>query len=83
MSQARRVKLHAVLKLAFGLDYPTTSKLIDGAAIAEQSGIDLYYFTRQLNEVLSADGADQTGIPVKRRVRSLKDANNQDSLFAM
>ena len=56
MSQARRRKLHAVLKASFELDYLTTSKLIDGAAAAERSAIDLYYFTRQLNEVFDDEG---------------------------
>ena len=60
MSQARRVKLHAVLKSSFGLDYLTTSKLIDGAATAERSAIDLYYFIRQLNEVVDAEGRRKT-----------------------
>jgi uncharacterized tellurite resistance protein B-like protein len=56
MSQTRRRKLHAVLKSSFGLDYVTTSQLIDSAAAAEQNAIDLYHFTRQLNEVLDDDG---------------------------
>jgi uncharacterized tellurite resistance protein B-like protein len=56
MSQARRGKLHAVLKSSFGLDYQSTIKLIDDAAAAEQSAVDLYYFTRQLNQVLDDEG---------------------------
>ena len=56
MSRARRGKLHAVLKSNFGLDYVTTTQLIDGAAAAERSAIDLYHFTRQLNEVLDDEG---------------------------
>jgi uncharacterized tellurite resistance protein B-like protein len=56
MSQARRGKFHAVLKSSFGLDYLTTTELIDGAAAAERNAIDLYYFTRQLNEVLDDEG---------------------------
>jgi len=50
MSQARRGKLHAVLKSVFGLDYLATARLIDAAAAAERHAIDLYHFTRQLNE---------------------------------
>ena len=56
MSQTRREKLLAVLKSSFGLDYVTTTQLIEGAAAAERSAIDLYYFTRQLNEVLDDEG---------------------------
>jgi uncharacterized tellurite resistance protein B-like protein len=56
MSPTRRRKLHAVLKSSFGLDYLTTTQLIDGAAAAERNAIDLYHFTRQLNEVLDDDG---------------------------
>jgi uncharacterized tellurite resistance protein B-like protein len=56
MSQTRRKKLHAVLKSSFGLDYVTTTQLIEGAAAAERSAIDLYHFTRQLNEVLDDEG---------------------------
>ena len=56
MSQLRRVKLHAALKSSFGLNHLATSKLIDGAAAAERSAIDLYYFTRRLNKVLDDEG---------------------------
>ena len=51
MSEARRGKLHAVLKSSFGLDDRTTAQLIDDAAAADRSAIDLYHFTRQLNDV--------------------------------
>jgi uncharacterized tellurite resistance protein B-like protein len=56
MSQARRGRLHAVLKSSFGLDDLTTFQLIDDAAAAERSAIDLYHFTRQLNDFLDDDG---------------------------
>ena len=56
MSQTRRGKLHAVLKSRFGLDCVTTTRLIEGAAAAERSAIDLYHFTRQLNAVLDDEG---------------------------
>jgi uncharacterized tellurite resistance protein B-like protein len=52
MSEARRRKLHAVLKSGFGLDDLTTVQLIDDAAAANRSAIDLYHFTRQLNDAL-------------------------------
>jgi uncharacterized tellurite resistance protein B-like protein len=51
MSQARRGRLHVVLKSVFGLDYLATARLIDAAAAAERRAIDLYHFTRQLNEI--------------------------------
>jgi uncharacterized tellurite resistance protein B-like protein len=56
MSAARREALHAVLKSGFGLDDPTTVQLIDDAAVAEGSAIDLYHFTRQLNDALDDEG---------------------------
>lgn len=56
MSAARRDTLHAVLKSGFGLDDPTTAQLIDDAAVAEGSAIDLYHFTRQLNDALDDEG---------------------------
>jgi uncharacterized tellurite resistance protein B-like protein len=56
MSEARREKLHAVLKSSFGLDDRTTAQLIDDAAAADRSAIDLYHFTRQLNHVLDDEG---------------------------
>jgi uncharacterized tellurite resistance protein B-like protein len=56
MSAARRETLHAVLKSGFGLDDPTTAQLIDDAAVAEGSAIDLYHFTRQLNDALDDEG---------------------------
>src|ERR1700724_2119046 len=49
-------KLHAVLKSSFGLDDRTTAQLIDDAAAADRSAIDLYHFTRQLNHVLDDEG---------------------------
>jgi len=59
MSQARRGKLHAVLKSGFGLDDAATSRLIDDAAAADRSAIDLYHFTHQLNDVLDDEGRRQ------------------------
>jgi len=55
MSQARRGKLYVVLKSVFGLDY-LAAQLIDGAAASERRTTDLYYFTRQLNEILDHRG---------------------------
>jgi uncharacterized tellurite resistance protein B-like protein len=49
-------KLHAVLKSCFGLEDLTTVQLIHDAAAAARSAVDLYHFTRQLNEVLDNEG---------------------------
>jgi uncharacterized tellurite resistance protein B-like protein len=56
MSEARRGKLHAVLKSGFGLDDLTTVQLIEDAVAADRIAIDLYHFTRQLNDVLDDEG---------------------------
>jgi uncharacterized tellurite resistance protein B-like protein len=56
MSQARRGRLHAVLKSGFGLDDPATARLIEDAVAADRSAIDLYHFTRQLNDALDDEG---------------------------
>jgi len=56
MSQARREKLHVVLKSGFDLDGRATAALIDAAAAAEQSATDLYHFTRRLNAELDQEG---------------------------
>ncbi|MGB8894567.1 MAG: TerB family tellurite resistance protein [Pseudolabrys sp.] len=56
MSEARRRKLYAVLKSCFELDDCTTVQLIHDAAAADRSAVDLYHFTRQLNDVLDAEG---------------------------
>jgi uncharacterized tellurite resistance protein B-like protein len=56
MSEAKRAKLHAVLKPAFQLDNLVTARLIDDAAAADRGAIDLYHFTRQLNDSLDDEG---------------------------
>jgi len=56
MSEARLGELHAVLKSTFELDDFTAAQLIDDAAAADRSAIDLYHFTRQLNAVLDDEG---------------------------
>jgi len=56
MSKARLAKLHAVLKSGFNLDDLTAALLIDDAAAAARSAIDLYHFTRQLNAVFDDEG---------------------------
>ena len=59
MSEARWKKLHAVLKSCFGLDDLTTVQLIYDAAAADRSAVDLYHFTRQLNDVLDDEGPNE------------------------
>ena len=56
MSEAKRAKLHAVLKSGFRLDDPTTARLIVDATAADRSAVDLYHFTRQLNDALDDEG---------------------------
>ena len=56
LSDARREKLHAVLKSCFGLDDLATAQLIRDAAGAVRSAVDLYHFTRRLNTVLDNEG---------------------------
>ena len=60
MSFARRKMLHTVLKSGFALDDGGTDRLIDEAAAVDRVAIDLYHFTRQLNEVLDDDGRHRT-----------------------
>src|SRR5262245_8229979 len=59
MSEARREKLHAVLKSCFGLDDLATAQLIRDAAAADRSAVDLYHFTRRLNN-LDKEGRQRT-----------------------
>jgi uncharacterized tellurite resistance protein B-like protein len=56
MSEARREKLHALLKSHFGLDDLAVAQLVRDATEAARSAVDLYHFTRQLNGVLDNEG---------------------------
>jgi uncharacterized tellurite resistance protein B-like protein len=56
MSAVKRKRLHDILKSGFGLDDLATAQLIYDAIPAERSAIDLYQFTRQINEALDAEG---------------------------
>jgi uncharacterized tellurite resistance protein B-like protein len=56
MSEVKRAQLHAVLTSAFQLDDLSTARLIDDAAAADRGAIDLYHFTRQLNDALDDEG---------------------------
>ena len=53
MSQARRTKLHAVLRSHFDLDDPATAMLLEESAAVDRTAVDLYRFTRQLNQLLN------------------------------
>jgi len=52
LSEARREKIHAVLKSCFGLDDLATVQLIRDAAAADRTAVDFYHFTRRLDAVL-------------------------------
>ena len=60
MSEARRQRLHAVLKSHFELDDVTTVQLIHDAAAADRNAVDLYHFTRQLSDGLDDEGRQRT-----------------------
>jgi uncharacterized tellurite resistance protein B-like protein len=53
MSQARQAKLHAVLRSHFDLDDPATAMLLEESAAVDRTAVDLYCFTRQLNQFLN------------------------------
>ena len=56
ISEVRRRRLYRILKTNFGLDDPSTVQLINDAFAAERCAIDLYQFTRQINNALDEDG---------------------------
>jgi uncharacterized tellurite resistance protein B-like protein len=60
MSEIRREKLRAILKSSFGLDDHIAAQLIEQSAAVDRDAIDLYHFTRQLNEVLDDEGRCRT-----------------------
>jgi len=53
MSQERRAKLHAVLRSHFDLDDPATARLLEESAAVDRTAVDLYRFTRQLNQFMN------------------------------
>jgi uncharacterized tellurite resistance protein B-like protein len=59
MSEIRAKELHRILKSRFRLDDASAARLIKEACAAERSAIDLYQFTRQLNETLGEEGRHQ------------------------
>jgi uncharacterized tellurite resistance protein B-like protein len=48
--------LHAIFKSHYGLDDTATAQLLVDADAVARSAVDLYRFTRQLNEFLDDDG---------------------------
>ncbi|MGM4915667.1 TerB family tellurite resistance protein [Tardiphaga sp. 813_E8_N1_3] len=56
LSDIRRARLHAILKSQYGLDDTATAQLLVDADAVARSAVDLYRFTRQLNESLDDDG---------------------------
>jgi uncharacterized tellurite resistance protein B-like protein len=59
MSEARQNALYSALQSSFGLDDDTTARVIEESAAIDRDAIDLYHFTRQLNEILNDDGRRQ------------------------
>jgi uncharacterized tellurite resistance protein B-like protein len=56
LSEARRAKLHAILRSSYGLDDSAAAQLIFDADAIARTAIDLYRFTRPLNEVQDDEG---------------------------
>jgi uncharacterized tellurite resistance protein B-like protein len=59
ISEVRAKELHRILRSRFRLDDSSTAQLIEDACGAERSAIDLYQFTRLLNEGLDDKGRQQ------------------------
>jgi uncharacterized tellurite resistance protein B-like protein len=55
MTEARGMMLHAMVKSRFELDDHATARLVKESAAVVRAAIDLYRFTRQLNEVLDEE----------------------------
>jgi uncharacterized tellurite resistance protein B-like protein len=59
LSEVRREALHAILRSKFALDDHSTERLLEEAIAINRNAIDLFRFTRQLNETLDDDGRSQ------------------------
>jgi uncharacterized tellurite resistance protein B-like protein len=59
MTVARGMKLRALVKSRFGIDDQTAAQLVEESGTVNRNAIDLYQFTRQLNEVLDEEGRRQ------------------------
>jgi uncharacterized tellurite resistance protein B-like protein len=60
MSDVKSKHLCRILMSSFGLDDSSAAQLIEDACAAERGAIDLYQFTRQLNETLDGNGRHQS-----------------------
>ncbi len=56
MSDARQTALRLALQSGLGLDDHTTARVIGEFAVINRNAIDLYHFTRQLNETVDDEG---------------------------
>ena len=59
LSEVRREALHAILRSKFALDDHSTGRLLEEAIAINRNAIDLFRFTRQLNQMLDDDGRSQ------------------------
>jgi uncharacterized tellurite resistance protein B-like protein len=59
MSEARQKALYSALQSSFGLDDDTMARVIEESAAISRKAIDLYHFTRELNETLDDNGRHQ------------------------
>ena len=59
MSEVRRRAIYTALRSNFGLDDRSTVRVLEEAAVANRNAIDLYHFTRQLDEILDDRGRNQ------------------------
>jgi uncharacterized tellurite resistance protein B-like protein len=59
MSEARREALYTILQSKFALDDHSARRLLEEAIAINRNAVDLYRFTRQLNEMLDDDGRSQ------------------------
>ena len=56
MSDARQKALRLALQSGLSLDDHTTARVIGESAVINRNAIDLYHFTRQLNETVNDEG---------------------------
>jgi uncharacterized tellurite resistance protein B-like protein len=59
MSGTRREALHTILQSRFALDDHSARRLLEEAIAVNRNAIDLYRFTRELNEMLDDGGRSQ------------------------
>jgi uncharacterized tellurite resistance protein B-like protein len=59
LSEVRHEALYAMLRSKFALDDHSTGRLLEEAIAINRNAIDLFRFTRQLNEMLDDDGRSQ------------------------